>query len=115
MRIVTRFPPSPTGKLQLGNARTALFNYLFAKKNGGLFYFRLEDTDRERSKREFESDISESLAWLGLAHDNEGVWRQSERTDIYKAKLKKLLDTGFAYVSRESAYPGAAKTEWESP
>ena len=65
-KVITRFPPSPTGKLQLGNARTALFNYLFAKKNRGLFYFRLEDTDRERSKQEFEADVTDRLGWLGL-------------------------------------------------
>ncbi|PIQ68160.1 MAG: glutamate--tRNA ligase [Candidatus Taylorbacteria bacterium CG11_big_fil_rev_8_21_14_0_20_46_11] len=109
MKIITRFPPSPTGNMQLGNARTALFNYLFAKNKGGSFLFRLEDTDKERSKKEFEIDITDSMKWLGLTYDNTVVWRQTERTDIYKAQLKKLVDTGHAYVSKETDQP--QKTE----
>src|SRR3989338_863084 len=115
MQVITRFPPSPTGKLQLGNARTALFNYLFAKKHGGLFYFRLEDTDRERSKPEFETDITQSLAWLGLKHDTSGIWRQSERGDIYRTQLKKLVDAGLAYISKESELPADAVADFQSP
>lgn len=115
MNVITRFPPSPTGKLQLGNARTALFNYLFAKHHGGSFLFRLEDTDRERSKKEFETDIVESLMWLGLKHDSATPWRQSERGDIYKAKLKDLVDRNLAYVSKESELPTEAKADFVSP
>lgn len=115
MKVVTRFPPSPTGRLQLGNARTALFNYLFAKHNGGSFLFRLEDTDRERSRKEFETDIVESLAWLGLKHDSTTPWRQSERGEIYKAKLKDLVDRNLAYVSKESELPNEARADFVSP
>ncbi|MDO8620108.1 MAG: glutamate--tRNA ligase [bacterium] len=126
MNVITRFPPSPTGKLQLGNARTALFNYLFAKHHGGSFLFRLEDTDRERSKKEFETDIVESLEWLGLTHDpvtsqnasgasTTEVWRQSERGEMYKAKLKELVDRNLAYISKESELADEAKADFVSP
>ena len=69
-RIVTRFAPSPTGFLTLGNYRTALFNYIFAKQNSGLFILRIEDTDKERNKKEYEDDILESFSWLGLSYDS---------------------------------------------
>jgi nondiscriminating glutamyl-tRNA synthetase len=103
-KVRVRFPPSPTGFLHLGGARTALFNWLYAKRNGGVFIFRVEDTDRERSKKEFEEQIIESLKWLGLSWD-EGIgkeaggmkYRQSERTDIYKKHLETLLSEGKAY------------------
>lgn len=99
--IITRFPPSPTGFLHIGGIRTALFNYLFAKKNGGKFLFRLEDTDRERSKPEFAENILDGLKWVGLEFDNKEIIRQSERTEIYKKYLQKLLAGGFAYLSQE--------------
>jgi glutamyl-tRNA synthetase len=98
--IVTRFPPSPTGFLHIGRARTALFNYLFTQKNKGKMIFRVEDTDRERSKKEYEQNIVECLEWLGITYD-EGPIRQSERNEIYKKYLKKLIDDGFAYISKE--------------
>ena len=88
--VRTRFAPSPTGFLHVGSARTALFNYLFAKKNQGIFILRIEDTDKERSKPEFEKDIIEGLKWLGIEWDKE-PYRQSERKDIYAKYLKKLL------------------------
>jgi glutamyl-tRNA synthetase len=94
--VRTRFAPSPTGFLHIGSARTALFNYLFAKKNQGSFILRIEDTDRERSKPEFEKDILENLKWLGIEWD-EGPYRQSERGEIYKKYLEKLLKEGKAY------------------
>ncbi|MDP3958133.1 MAG: glutamate--tRNA ligase family protein [bacterium] len=97
--VMTRFAPSPTGVLHIGGARSALFNYLFAKKHGGKFILRIEDTDKERSKKEFEDDIVEGLSWLGLEWDER--YRQSERTDVYKKYLKKLVDEGKAYVSKE--------------
>ena len=99
MTIITRFAPSPTGTLHIGSARTALFNYLFAKKHGGKFVLRIEDTDRERSKKEFEAGILESLAWLGLTYDD--MYRQSERTPIYTKYLKELVKKDLAYVSKE--------------
>ncbi len=101
-RIVTRFPPSPTGYLHIGGVRTALFNYLFARQQGGTFLLRIEDTDRARSKKEYEDNIIEGLAWLGLSHDNADAPRQSERGDLYRSYLKKLVDAGAAYVSKET-------------
>ncbi len=97
-----RIPPSPTGLLHIGTVRTALYNHLFAKHNGGTMVFRIEDTDKERSKPEFEKDIIEGLMKLGIAGD-EGVhldakgYRQSERTDIYQKYLQQLLDEDKAY------------------
>ena len=84
--IITRMAPSPTGLFHIGSARTALFNYLFAKQNGGEFILRIDDTDRERSKKEHEENIVEAMTWLGLSHDS--FYRQSERTDIYKKYLE---------------------------
>ncbi|MEK7147893.1 MAG: glutamate--tRNA ligase family protein [Patescibacteria group bacterium] len=101
-KIVVRIPPSPTGNLHIGTARTALFNYLFAKKNNGKVLLRSEDTDTERSKKEFEDNILEALEWLGIKHDGELV-RQSERGEIYKKYLKTLLDNGSAYISKEES------------
>jgi glutamyl/glutaminyl-tRNA synthetase len=100
-KIITRFPPSPTGPLHIGNVRTALFNYLFAKHNGGDFIVRVEDTDKARSKKEYEEDMLQSLEWLGLKKDGE-LWHQSERTEIYKKYLKILIDEKKVYLSVES-------------
>ncbi len=98
--IVTRFPPSPTGALHLGGARTALFNFLFARHSGGKFIFRLEDTDQERSKKEWEDQIITALKWLGLDWDNDQIYRQSERTEIYREYAERLLESGRAYWCR---------------
>lgn len=98
-QIVVRVAPSPTGNLHIGTARTALFNFLIAKKFNGKFILRIEDTDKERSKKEFEVNIIESLNWIGISHDE--FYRQSERDDVYKKYLKKLVDDGFAYISKE--------------
>ncbi len=100
-KIVVRIPPSPTGYFHIGRARTALFNYLFAKKNDGKIVLRLEDTDKERCKPEFEEDIIESLKWLGLGFD-EGPFKQSERGETYKKYIMKMIDEGTAYVSTET-------------
>ena len=94
--VRTRFAPSPTGFLHIGSVRTALFNYLFAKKYQGIFVLRIENTDKERSKPEFEENIIEGLKWLGIEWD-EGPYRQSERRDIYAKYLEKLLKEGKAY------------------
>jgi len=94
-----RVAPSPTGNLHIGTARTALFNFLFAKKNSGRFILRIEDTDKERSKSEFEENIRNGLNWLGIIEDE--FYKQSDRSEIYKRYLKKLLDSGSAYVSKE--------------
>ncbi len=92
--------PSPTGNLHIGTARTTLFNYLFAKKYGGKFILRIEDTDKERSTAEFEKNILDGLEWLGLKYDE--FFKQSERTEIYRKYLKKMIDDGFAYISQET-------------
>ncbi len=94
-KIRVRFAPSPTGPLHIGAARTTLFNYLFAKKHKGDFILRIEDTDKKRSKKEYEEDILNSLEWLGLKWDE--VYKQSKRIKVYKKYLKKLLDQGKAY------------------
>lgn len=101
MSVVTRIPPSPTGHLHIGTVRTALFNYLFTKKNGGTIVFRSEDTDRARSTPEFEAEIMEGLSWLGISWDS--FSRQSERTERYKELLHKAIDSGAAYISKEPA------------
>lgn len=94
--VITRFPPSPTGHLHLGGARTALFNYLFAKKAGGKFILRFEDTDRERSREEYVTSILEALKWLGLNWD-EGPFFQSKRLELYQEYAKRLYEEGKAY------------------
>lgn len=99
--IIVRFPPSPTGPFHVGNARTALFNYLFAKQKGGKILFRLEDTDKERSKKEYEDDIINGLKWLGIDLDFSNMVRQSERAEIYKKYVQKMIDGGNAYISKE--------------
>ncbi|MEM9327755.1 MAG: glutamate--tRNA ligase [Bacteroidota bacterium] len=106
MAVRVRFAPSPTGGLHIGGVRTALFNYLFAKKQGGTFILRIEDTDQTRFVAGAEEYIKESLAWLGLDPD-EGVdqggahapYRQSERKEIYHQYVQRLLDDGKAYYA----------------
>lgn len=101
--VVTRMPPSSTGHLHIGTARTALFNYIFAKGQGGVMLFRSEDTDRQRSKTEYEVEIIEGLRWLGIEWDNKEIMRQSERSDIYRSYLEKAIEKGSAYVSKEES------------
>ena len=94
--IITRFAPSPTGTLHIGGVRTALFNYLHAKQNDGRFLIRIEDTDQDRSKLEYEENILNGLAKLGMIPDGIPI-RQSERHQIYKDAAQKLIDSGHAY------------------
>ena len=96
MKIRTRFAPSPTGFLHIGGARTALFNWLYAKKHQGEYVLRIEDTDKQRSKDEFTQDILESLAWLGIQSDIEPIY-QSKRSEKYSSVIKQLLDEDKAY------------------
>ena len=96
MDIKTRFAPSPTGALHIGGVRTALYAYLIAKKNGGEFSLRIEDTDRQRFVEGSVEDIIDTLSWLGLKFDGEIVY-QSKRREIYKEHAKKLLSLGVAY------------------
>ena len=95
--IVTRFAPSPTGYLHIGGVRTALFNYVFAKKYGGKFLVRIEDTDKERSKDEYISAIMDGLAWLSLIADENPI-KQSDRFDVYKKEAQRLIDDEKAYL-----------------
>lgn len=92
--------PSPTGKFHIGTARTTLFNYLFTRHHGGKFIIRSEDTDRERSRPEYEQNMLDSLDWLGLEFDE--FYRQSERIEIYQQHIQKLIDSGNAYEAEAS-------------
>ncbi|HSE35630.1 MAG TPA: glutamate--tRNA ligase family protein [Candidatus Paceibacterota bacterium] len=103
--VVTRFAPSPTGLLHGGNYRTAVFSYLFARRTGGKFILRIEDTDKARSKKEYEDNILESLQWLGLEHD--AFFRQSERLPRHAIALERLIASGHAYLSKEAAKDGS--------
>ncbi|MFT7005255.1 MAG: glutamyl-tRNA synthetase [Sulfurimonas sp.] len=94
--VVTRFAPSPTGYLHIGGLRTALFSYLWAKKNGGKFLLRIEDTDKARNSQEATDAILEAFEWLNLEHDGE-ITYQSQRDEIYAKYIKQLLDEGKAY------------------
>ncbi|MDE6331744.1 MAG: glutamate--tRNA ligase, partial [Muribaculaceae bacterium] len=104
--VRVRFAPSPTGPLHIGGVRTALYNYLFARRHGGKMILRIEDTDSQRFVPGAEDYINEALAWLGIGID-EGVreggpygpYKQSERRDIYRRHMKLLLDSGKAYLA----------------
>ena len=96
MSFICRFAPSPTGSLHIGGVRTALFNWLLAKKNNGKFYLRIEDTDKERSKEEFKKQIIESLSWIGLKHDGK-EFIQSKNINKHKEVADELVKKGFAY------------------
>ena len=100
--VVTRFAPSPTGNLHIGGARTALFNYLFAKANGGKFLLRVEDTDVKRSTVEAKNAIINGLNWIGLNHDDEIVY-QSERKQSHIEAVNKMLQNGSAYYAYDTA------------
>ena len=99
--IVTRMAPSPTGHLHIGTLRTALYNYLYACKHGGTFIVRIEDTDKERSLTEYETEILEGFTWLGITWDQ--FYRQSERALIYRGYLEKAIEKGTAYISKEES------------
>lgn len=121
--VRTRFAPSPTGYLHIGGARTALYNYLFAKAQGGEFVLRIEDTDLERSKREYEEAQVKDLLWLGITPDESpanpgkfGPYRQSERLDIYNKYAWELVEKGHAYpcfLTSEELEALSAKAEDE--
>ena len=98
--VIVRFAPSPTGLLHVGNARTALLNWLFAKKMGGKFLLRIDDTDAARSTKEFEEAIYSDLEWLGLSHD--GTDRQINRLAVYSTAFYKLQAAGRIYPCFET-------------
>lgn len=113
-KVIVRFPPSPTGPLHIGNVRTGIYNYLFARQNSGKFIVRVEDTDKERSKKEYELDMLQNLEWLGFAWDGE-LWHQSERTETYKKYLDKLIAEGKAYISQETEGPNKEVVRFKNP
>jgi glutamyl-tRNA synthetase len=100
MTVITRFAPSPTGQLHVGNVRTAIHNWLWAKKHGGRFLLRIDDTDGDRSKEEYVDGIRADLAWLGLTHDGEA--RQSDRFGLYDAAFERLKAAGRVYPCYET-------------
>src|SRR5205807_604950 len=104
-KIRARFAPSPTGQIHVGNARTALFNWLFVRRQGGIFILRIEDTDVERSEARYETQLLDDLKWLGLDWDEGpdtggpyGPYRQSDRMEIYRAHAERLLNEHKAYL-----------------
>ena len=119
MTVRVRIAPSPTGNLHIGTARTAVFNWLFARHHSGQFVLRVEDTDVERSRPEFTDNIVEGLTWLGLTWD-EGPFFQSKRMNLYRQSIQALLDKGLAYRSYETpeeldAMREAQKAKSEAP
>ncbi|MGL2962617.1 glutamate--tRNA ligase [Flavobacterium sp. RSB2_4_14] len=109
-QVRVRFAPSPTGPLHIGGVRTALFNYLFAKKHKGVFYLRIEDTDQNRFVPGAEEYIMEALEWLGIApsetvgkNEKFGPYRQSERKELYKQYAEQLINSGWAYYAFDTA------------
>ncbi|MGG6297621.1 glutamate--tRNA ligase [Leptolyngbya sp. AN02str] len=101
MSVRVRIAPSPTGSLHIGTARTAVFNWLFARHHGGTFILRIEDTDLERSRPEYTENIMQGLTWLGLTWD-EGPFFQTQRMDQYRENIQQLLDKGLAYRAYET-------------
>ncbi len=117
-KVVTRFAPSPTGYLHVGGARTALFNWLWARKNGGTFVLRIEDTDQKRNTPTATGQVMQDLRWLGITWDEgpevggpHGPYLQSQRTEIYDRYIKQLVDQGKAYYCLESVEELAALRE----
>lgn len=108
-QIVTRYAPSPTGLLTVGGVRTMLYSYFYAKQQGGKFILRIEDTDKERSAKEHEDYIYESMKWLGIAPDETYV--QSKNIGSHQAAVRKLIDSGAAYVSRETPKEEGQRSE----
>ncbi|MBW4580218.1 MAG: glutamate--tRNA ligase [Tildeniella nuda ZEHNDER 1965/U140] len=119
MTVRVRLAPSPTGNLHIGTARTAVFNWLYARHTGGTFVLRIEDTDQERSRPEYTQNILDGLTWLGLTWD-EGPFYQSKRLELYQQKVQALLDKGLAYRAYDTpeeldAMREAQKVNGEAP
>lgn len=107
--VITRFAPSPTGHFHIGGVRSALYNYLYARSTGGKFILRSEDTDPERSKKEYEDEFLAVFKWLGLEHDE--FFRQSDRKEIYKKYLEDLIARDIAYISKEEVKEEGQRSE----
>src|SRR5262245_56057629 len=101
MTVTVRFAPSPTGLIHIGNARTAILNWLFKLKHGGVFILRYDDTDAERSRREFADAILQDLRWMGIEPDR--IEHQSQRLSRYDASVQRLKDLGLLYPCYETA------------
>lgn len=101
-KVIVRFPPSPTGYLHIGGVRTMLFNYLFSAGQGGKMIFRFEDTDTERSKKEYEDDILDIMSWLKIPYELPDIMRQTERKHIYQKHFENLVSNNLAYEAEES-------------
>jgi glutamyl-tRNA synthetase len=119
MTVRVRIAPSPTGNLHIGTARTAVFNWLFARHHGGTFVLRVEDTDQERSRQEYTDNITAGLTWLGLGWD-EGPFFQTQRLDLYQQAIQTLLDKGLAYRAYDTpaeleAMRAAMKAKGQAP
>lgn len=112
-QIVTRFAPSPTGLFHVGSYRTAIFSFLYARHNNGRFVLRIEDTDKERSKKECTDNILESLKWLGLDYDE--MYFQSEKLERHEYFLKKMIEDGFAYEAEESSSGSGKAIRFKNP
>lgn len=112
--VVTRFAPSPTGHLHIGGARTALFNYLFAKKHDGAYLLRIEDTDKERSEQKYENALLAAFDWLNITSDGPPV-RQSQRLPEHQAALEKLIADGHAYEAEESEAGSGKVIRFKNP
>ncbi len=107
MKVVTRIAPSPTGIMHIGTVRTALFNYLFAKKHGGTYFVRIEDTDKERNRSEWIDAIWRDFEWIGLRPDKRYI--QSEHNAEHQTLLQKIIESGNAYISKEEAKDGSGR------
>jgi glutamyl/glutaminyl-tRNA synthetase len=114
-KVITRFPPSPTGPLHIGNVRTALFCFLYARQHDGEFLVRVEDTDKARSEKKYEENMLSGLVWLGLTHDEKELLHQSERTAVYKSYLDKLIADGKAYISQETEGENKEVVRFKNP
>lgn len=110
-KVITRFPPSPTGLLHVGSLRTMLFNYYFTKQNNGEMRFRLEDTNREKWKQEYEDNIVESMDFFLGVKVERPLIRQSERSEVYKKYLLKMIEGGVAYISKEEPKEEGERSE----
>ena len=113
IQVVTRMAPSPTGRFHVGGIRTAFYNYAFARKHGGKFILRIEDTDKERNEDEYEHEIYEVFKWLGMEYD--AVYKQSENLTRHQELLKELISKGYAYEAEEAKDGNGKAIRFKNP